>query len=98
MGIVNEVLAEITAKRLETVILDSTKNWSSGCPKKFTRIHLLQWYLDAIKDTRGIMRPHIDILIAFDVNIEGDGQMRNSKQKKKLRKEYQEWEEEKESK
>jgi hypothetical protein len=98
MSIVNEVLAEITAKKLETMIIDSIKNWSSGCPKRFARFHLLQWYLDEIKDTRGIMRPHIDILITFDVDEEGDDQDRNSRQRKKLRAKYIKWEKEKESK
>lgn len=70
MGIVNEINAEITAKRLELIILNSINsekyNDVSGELKSFVKQELIEWYFEECSETWGSYKPNPEIVELFN--------------------------------
>jgi len=69
MGMFGEINAEITAKKLETIILramnDSDYSDIRSAVKGFVRRELVEWYYDECGETWGSYNPNPEILEAF---------------------------------
>jgi hypothetical protein len=70
VGIINEINAEITAKRLEQIILNSINSDKYGdmrsAVKSFVKQELIEWYFEECSETWGSYNPNPEIVKLFD--------------------------------
>lgn len=69
MGMIGEIIAEDTAKKLETIILRAMKDGKYGdyrsAVRGFAKYELVEWYYQECDETYGSVTPNPEILKMF---------------------------------
>jgi len=69
MGMIGEMIAEQTAKKLEKIILNAINNsrWGDvrSAVKGFVKEELVEWYYQECDETYGAFNPNSEILKLF---------------------------------